>query len=284
MWNLLSSSIQLPFDLGKPLDRILDTCAQAYAQMRDVGEAGPALVFSVYWQMITKLAVSQEGDCTKLEGNIFKPEEHSLRNNIYEGCVHLATGELMVFYDIEKLAKRAVKGDTVYEKCFPGFYSIMLETFHRGVALYAMARKTNKYKYKRQAKKIRKKINQWQKAGNPNVSHFVTFLDAEQAALNKKYDLAEDNYSKAIVTVARCGYLNHAALFNERYADFLMTVRNDEGEAMYRWREAIRYYKDWGAHGKANHLEEQIERQFHQNKPIEITESYEPHEVSESCE
>jgi len=278
MWNLLSSSIQLPFDLGKPLDRILDTCAQAYAQMRDVSQAGPALVFSVYWQMITKLATPQEGDPTKLEGTIFKPEDHSLRNNIYEGCVHLATGELMVFYDIDKLAERAVKGDTVYEKCFPGFYSMMLETFHRGVALYAMARKTKKRKYKLEARKIRKKITKWQNGGNPNVSHFVTFLNAEQAALSKKYDEAEDNYSKAIVTVARCGYLNHAALFNERYGDFLMTVRNDEGEAMYRWREAVRYYKDWGAHGKANQLEDQIEQQ---NKPIELTESCEPHEATE---
>ena len=160
----------------------------------------------------------------------------------------------------------------------------VLKPFHRAVALYAMARKTRKRKYKRQAKKIRKKIAKWQKSGNPNVSHFVTFLDAEQAAVNKKYDEAEDNYSKAIITVARCGYLNHAALFNERYADFLKTERNDEGEAMYRWREAIRYYRDWGAHGKAHQLEQQIE----QTKPIEITESCgnevtESHEVTESC-
>mmetsp|Transcript_13097 Transcript_13097/g.31006 ORF Transcript_13097/g.31006 Transcript_13097/m.31006 type:complete len:82 (+) Transcript_13097:71-316(+) len=50
----------------------------------------------------------------------------------------------MVFYDIDRLAERAVKGDTVYEKCFPGFYNIMLETFHRGVSLYYMAQKTKK--------------------------------------------------------------------------------------------------------------------------------------------
>lgn len=53
---------------------------------------------------------------------------------------------------------------------------------------------------------------------------------------------------------ARTGHLQHSALFNDRYADYLLSEVGDNEEAQYRKKEAIRFYKDWGAEAKASML------------------------------
>ena len=54
--------------------------------------------------------------------------------------------------------------------------------------------------------------------------------------------------------LAHPGHVHHAALANERYSDFLLHCMNDDVEAFYRIQEAIRFYKDWGASSKVQHL------------------------------
>jgi hypothetical protein len=129
-----------------------------------------------------------------------------------------------------------------------------LETFHRGVALYAMARRTKKRKYKTAAKGILKIIATWVKSGNPNVRHYHALLMAEQAALDMKHKEAESLYKDAVVLSARTGHMHHAGLINERYSDFLLQVLGDEEEATFRRGEAIRFYEDWGAHAMVDRL------------------------------
>jgi hypothetical protein len=131
----------------------------------------------------------------------------------------------------------------------------MIETFHRGVALYIMARKTKKRKYKTHASKIRKTVKTWVKAGNPNVEHYDLLLDAEHAALNKSsYDCAEKLYLEAIELASRMGYLHHAGLFNERFADFLHHKRRDAEKSVHFLNEAIRFFEQWGATKKVKML------------------------------
>ena len=92
------------------------------------------------------------------------------------------------------------------------------------------------------------------------MKHYLMLLDAEDAALNKKINDAHENYRKSIIHAGRSGELHHAGMFNERYADFLLTICNDTDEARYRLEEAIRYYKDWRAPGKVAEMEEIYER------------------------
>mmetsp|Transcript_22825 Transcript_22825/g.56383 ORF Transcript_22825/g.56383 Transcript_22825/m.56383 type:complete len:140 (-) Transcript_22825:14-433(-) len=135
---------------------------------------------------------------------------------------------------------------------------IPTETFSRGVALYAMARKTKSRRYKGRANTIRKTVAKWEKAGNPNVKHFHAMLRAEQAALDRRYVLADELYKEAIVYAARPGFLHHAALFNERYADYRLTEHGDKEDARYYLAEAVRYYTEWGAIGKAEQLKKDM--------------------------
>lgn len=164
--------------------------------------------------------------------------------------------QLVHFYNDPKAADKAIKNIGALGKKVPGYFSIMIDTFHNGVTLYAAARRTKKRKYKKHAIKIRKQINKWKKVGNPNVVYYCIFLDAMHAALEGKYDEAESLYKRAIQFVARSGYLHHAALFNEIYSDFLLQERNDREEAKYRLLESIRHYESWGAMGKVARLRE----------------------------
>ena len=136
----------------------------------------------------------------------------------------------------------------------------MLETFHSGVALYSMARQTNKKKYKKHANRIRRTIDDWIQKGNPNVKHYQCLLNAEQAVLDEDYEEAEKLYRGAIALAARTGYLQDAGLANERYADFLFQVLSKEYEANYHIQEAIKFYKEWGAEAKAQFLSESWHR------------------------
>lgn len=163
--------------------------------------------------------------------------------------------QLLLFYDDVSVADKAIEiAGKENEKA--GYIRGMIEMFHCGVGLYIAARRTKKRKYKQHAKKIRAKIKKWKEQGNPNVVYYCTFLDAEQAALEGKHDEAATHYKNAIQFVAKGGYLHHAALFNERYSDFLLRERNDMEEAKYRLEEAIRYYQDWGAFGVVERLKE----------------------------
>lgn len=130
----------------------------------------------------------------------------------------------------------------------------MSETFGRGVALFAMARKTKKRSYEKEANTIRKQVAKWLKAGNPNVEHFHWLLQAEYEALGKQLDNADESYRKSIAVATTGNYLQYIALFHERYSDFLLNVRSCEGEAAHHAREAARYFEEWGAVTRAREI------------------------------
>jgi hypothetical protein len=140
----------------------------------------------------------------------------------------------------------------------------MVDTFTRGVCLFAMARKTKRRKATRRAKEIRSLIKSWVNQGNPNVQHYLALLDAEMAALNGKIQSAESHFQDAVISAARGGFVHDAALASERYGEFLLNDKPqpcelDKQEALYRFGEAIKYYSDWGAVSKVASLQKSMQ-------------------------
>ena len=122
-----------------------------------------------------------------------------------------------------------------------------------------MARRSKgKRRYSRTAKQIRRFFHVLAAKGNPNVQYFCWFLDAEQSAMDNELGRAELYYKKAIILSAKTGNLHHAALMNERYADFLYHDRSDVQEGRYYLSEAIRFYGEWGANAKIESLESKL--------------------------
>ena len=108
-----------------------------------------------------------------------------------------------------------------------------------------------------------KSIQKWRQQGNPNVKHIDYLLSAESADLKKDCKSAETFYKKAVISAGRTGHLHHAALSCEKYADFLMRITSKDKESLdyrredsaYYRKEAIRFYKAWGALKKVEILE-----------------------------
>eukprot|EP00980_Cylindrotheca_fusiformis_P025745 scaffold14558_cov137-Cylindrotheca_fusiformis.AAC.10 len=260
MWNLLCHHVWLPYKMGKRLGPILEQCPKILSQMEELSQLEQAATLRIFWQMILNLATTPASkDAHKLEGAVFSAAKgFKGSSSVYWGAIHGWQGELLVYYDLEAAAKRAIEVGDKFAKMTPGVLLIMHETFHRAIALFAMARRTRKRKYKTHANKLARRIEGWVRSGNPNVRHYHMALMAEQAALSKKYSLAEVNYKDAIALSARTGHMHDAALINERYAEFLREELSDEQESKYRLGEAIRFYKSWGAFGKADALQKQL--------------------------
>ncbi|CAJ1964983.1 unnamed protein product [Cylindrotheca closterium] len=247
MWALVSRHVWVPYLMGKPLEPLLREFPLLQSQMEELSQGKQLISLKSFRDLFLNLVISG----VDVDG----PPEISNK-------AHFARGEMLLFFDPEAAAKRALKVGNNFAKHNMGTCLIMIETFHRGVSLYSMARRTGQRKYRNPAGKIRKLVQSWWDAGNPNVKHYIKLLDAEEKALGKSYDKAEKLYVEAIALAARTGHLHHAALFNERYADLLMHHRRDKKEAEFRLTESIRYYKEWGAIRKVEAVAELLMEQM----------------------
>eukprot|EP00980_Cylindrotheca_fusiformis_P013391 scaffold3410_cov141-Cylindrotheca_fusiformis.AAC.34 len=251
--SLLSHQVWIPYAMGKRLGPILVQCPKVLSQMEELSQLEQAISLKMFWQMMKNLVTFPLTEYShKLEGDIFSAGDFTGTDSVHVATVHLLLGELLVFYDdIEAAAKRAIRDRDKFAKLAPGMFHNMYETFHRAIALFAMARRTRKRKYRTHANKLATRIAGWARSGNPNVSHCHMAMMAEQAALDKKY---------GVVLAAKTGHMHHVALINERYAEFLREELSDEQESKYRLGEAIRFYEEWGAFGKVGALKIVLER------------------------
>jgi hypothetical protein len=82
-------------------------------------------------------------------------------------------------------------------------------------------------------------------------------LEAELAALARKTANALTLYIVAISTSQKAGLKMQTALANERAARFLLSL-GDRERSLQFFREALIWYREWGATVKADHLEREM--------------------------
>jgi len=254
-WCLLYQRITIPILLGRPLYQMKRDCSKVLSQAEEVAQSGQAVAARIYWQMIINLTDSSIAQNTTLEGEVLTLAHINGRDTTPTASYVAQVFLYLIFSDYEAAAELAIEKGDYYQKIRPGIIVILGETFNRAIALYAAARQTRSKKFKKAASKLRKRIVGWQKAGNPNVKHFVLCLDAESAALNKKHEQAKSKYVEAINVVSEGGYLQYEALFNERYADYLSQHVTLADEAEKRRSKAIQTYREWGAHAKVAQMQ-----------------------------
>mmetsp|Transcript_6116 Transcript_6116/g.14398 ORF Transcript_6116/g.14398 Transcript_6116/m.14398 type:complete len:1158 (+) Transcript_6116:126-3599(+) len=259
-WNLLVHQILIPFYFGKPLPQILAKCPAVMHQFEEAAQSQQILIHKIMWQTIFNLHDSTCQEPTKLEGEIFSETKNTEKDNLHVATVLLGQGELLLFHgDYSTAADNAIEHGDVYQKMVPANFAVIFEAFHRALALYAMALRTSKKKYKKEAKRVRRMLTKWVVAiENPDFNYFKTVLDAEQFAVEKKYEEADRQYDEAIKLATSRGHLNHAGLFRERYAEYILRERSNRRKSNEQLKEAIDFYKQWGADGKVKDLESKL--------------------------
>ncbi|CAJ1948001.1 unnamed protein product [Cylindrotheca closterium] len=223
LWGLMAHDVFIPYQLGRPLNDILEDCPNMMLQCEEASQSLHILSLRVYKQMLLILKTMPSTATPELKGEEFsiaknreEEDKANLPNIVYcEGELHFFSA------DHEAAAKRALKLGDNFERSVGASFMVFIETYHRAACLYAAAIKTNQRKYKGAAKKLRNRMDKWEKRGNPNVMYYVQHLNAEQAVLDKRFDDADQLYKDAIETVTALKHLHHAGYICERYANFL---------------------------------------------------------------
>jgi len=116
--------------------------------------------------------------------------------------------------------------------------------------------------HKKHAYKCHADIESWVKRGAPNHVHHLSILKAERATLlscSKKIEPKKvcKLYETAIVDSVRGGFVNHAAIAEEHYADYLWGV-GEKDEGIYHLENAIQRFSEWGAVRRVEMLREKL--------------------------
>lgn len=256
MWCLFLSHA-VKYVIGKPLSMVQEECKLSISQMVELKEEEQASCLRLYWQLCLNL-MGSSNNTVKISGNAMDEEEVVFGPGSHANFIIVKTVASNMFGRYELGAHQVIGStDKQYFKISGGILQCFMFWFHRCLCLYGMARENNnkKKQYMAQANQIYKALTKSLKKKNPNILHYVSLMNAEKAALKQKKSKKDviKLYNGAIRISARSGYVHDAALAQERFADFLLSV-GDVNEARYHIEGAIKRYTVWGALGIVKHL------------------------------
>ena len=102
-------------------------------------------------------------------------------------------------------------------------------------------------------KKRRKKMHTWFKLFPDNFGPMWFLINAEEARVEQKNDLAMSFYEKAIKSAKKLKSMMFESLSNELFGKFWLSINNTKVASLYINEAAYLYYR-WGAEGKVNQL------------------------------
>ena len=219
---------------------------------------------SMYHQVALNLMLGNlmdTGDPSLLAGDAVSPaelEKHIAQENeepvIFSSYMLTQCLLYVLFGKHQKSADLTLKkGHDFYASSNFSHPTIPMYCFISGLSCFAAFAETKKKKYLKVAKIQQKKLKTWMDNGNPNVNHYVAFLEAESAACQKKA-VAVDLYTTAIQQAAQDEQVHLAALASERLGEFHLNVMRKKDEATYRLDQSMHYYGQWGAVAKVQDI------------------------------
>lgn len=252
---------------GGALETLMTDALKYAKQAEDIGKPNGAMISNMIAQSCSNLrGLDNLDDPSRMTGTVLTEEKSKLYAELnvgmYEGIVDIRRAVVGTYAGQHILvAKMAVKqGLGYWDKFSYGNASNAWIEFLVGVSCFVAYQETKKRKYMKAGKFYLKRTRALHKAGYPNVKHYVSFLEAEAAALVKgKQQQARKLFELTILHSVRNGYIHDAALASERYGDFQRITLNDSYEAQYRYKEAIKYYEEWGATAKVKKIKGKFE-------------------------
>ena len=245
------------FLTGTTLDILSKDTARYTAQMKDLAREKAYRLTIINLQLYINLMGESE-EMAVLYGDVISQEEaedwkkadkfYLSAHNFWE-CVILT-----IIGEYEKCAKLTAElGSDVYSKSAPGTFLSYYEAMSKGVSCFAVARQTRNKRYARTGYEVLRRVKGWIEKGNPNVVHIASLLEAEATAYAGKKFVALQKYELSILVAARSGLMLDAALASERFGDYNLEIK-ETNNAVFHYEAALKYYREAGAHGKANQI------------------------------
>lgn len=228
-----------------------------YLQTMELNDAGyPLVILAILRSCLQLLVGTKPG---YIEGQRDIRKEFQEKDPFLVAMLGVFQGSIYyIFGDHAKGAALAQESGIPLDKLLshsanmPGLYQ-------QALSIYIAAQQKSNYKRRRLralAMKRHKILRKWAQDGCSNVAHYVVLLDAELSILKReRRDTTRRLYQKAISLAARGGFVQDAAVANERLAEFLL-IHGDASEAGRCYEQAIQYYEEWGIIEKVNILRE----------------------------
>ena len=251
--------LAIRYNIGSPLECLEADVSLYLKQMIDLKRGQAVKLLKSLHQGILNLMGGRHSDNPMhLSGKAISEDDYNMaqKDSYWMASLYTYRGPILTYF-----GEHIWNADTLHElghnyllKTHPGSPNNMVDMYLKGVSCFAAARQTRKRKYAKLGKICQSKVKKWLDLGNPNVKHYVTFLDAEAMALKGKRFSAIQHYEMTILQAGRMGYQQDAALASERLGEYQLSVMNDKEEGAFRLREAEKYWRGWGAFAKVQHL------------------------------
>lgn len=247
---------------GQSLDTVKSKFDIALPVFRNKNQNYHEIYCGVWYEMLLNLH-SPMRDPYILEGDWFNETNH-LPELIEKGdittqlCYHIAKMELgYLFHRFEETEEHMLKAEQ-FTPAAPGLYHVTEFHFYSALiyARLAYLRKNSKPELAAQhvekLKEIKGMISMWCETCTLNHLHKLTLLSAEEAFLEGNPN-AWELYELAARQALENGFINHAAIANERAYDY-WSSQGKKDFALLCLRQAHQLYSQWRAHNKADHL------------------------------
>eukprot|EP00522_Entomoneis_paludosa_P002021 CAMPEP_0172473570 /NCGR_PEP_ID=MMETSP1065-20121228/68923_1 /TAXON_ID=265537 /ORGANISM="Amphiprora paludosa, Strain CCMP125" /LENGTH=1236 /DNA_ID=CAMNT_0013231745 /DNA_START=115 /DNA_END=3826 /DNA_ORIENTATION=- len=255
----------MSFASGFSLDSVEADCRRYSAMIDEFGSVQQAVTnINTLWQCVLNL-LGRSDDPYVLSGEAI-PDFDAFRTS-----TTIKSGQALIYFaqvtlyailgDFEAGSSLSLANEGFFKKAGPGMFLNIAETCARGLCYFGMARKSKKKKYRRAGMKVLSCVRAWAKQKNPNVTHFLHLFEAELFALDGKPAKAELHYHKAVALARRAGFVQDAAIINERLAAFFWRDKNSPDDAIYHMEKACELYEEWGCQLKADILRREYEQQ-----------------------
>jgi len=245
-------------NVGRNLSLLEEEMRLYIGEMIQYQQDIPYLNGVVSWQFVLNMMGKSE-DPTKLVGEamdqdkLMKQLEETNNTQMMDLTRH---ARLMLLYYFGKydLAWEMVILLRNFEKTNASHSMLWRKLMFQALTCFAFARQKKSRRWRQRGSKITKRMKNWISLGNLNCVHVVSILEAEEAALKRKHKTALGKYGLAITASGRAGFMNDKALATERMGEFLCSRKHFE-DASFHLKQAVMYYKKWGATAKAKQLE-----------------------------
>lgn len=254
------------FFLGDNLPKLEDYMHLTYQQISGLGQADFFLLWlKPAYQFVLNMQnqeVSCWRDLTMLTGDIMNEQEYmyvvvGARNTLMMMIAWVYKSMLAYYFGFYSMAESIYNDMDSISQVYRYNYSVVPYYQFGALIFYERFRETRQRKHMRQARKYKKLLLQIKRMGSPNVSAYLTLLDAVEASLqNPTIAILFSTFNRAIDAMAAEEWPHMEALANE-LAGFAFVEKNALFEAEGYFERSLELYQtNWGAHAKYQCLRE----------------------------
>lgn len=254
-------SCVLELDLA-PIPELIDTIREYQEIMTRFGQAMNLLMLQPALLILLSCSGRQHGEFTVVEdahnrtGQFEEVRDSS--SLVRQWCQYARMFVAYLFDDIEEAARASRLCPSLID--YPvGSADIVMPCMVDGLLALEQCRRSL-WKVPLLIRRIRRRIRQLYHFAASSPANFLGklhLLKAELASVLGRHDRAHIYYTSAIVMLRDSGFYVQLGLANELAGKhFVRRKDTDHGEQFLE--EAVRVYKSWGAHAKAEHLATQM--------------------------